>query len=325
MKSSFESSYVLDFKKYREFSKGYMRYNKKLTIIIIIAILIFALNLFFKNYEGVALCFFIFLIFFIVFKLIGKSQIQYRRMLVSNNGREVNNTVKINDAGILIINNNTNNDNRYSFDQIIGISETTNLLILKMNYNLGIIIDKNNINGGTKEELANYLLANCNNLKSKKIVMAGKINIFNFLIVGLLFITFILSIILYFLDNRFLSDIKMKLQFNDYIVTKSYTTPDYDLYLISKKMEYFTAYIYEYDKEERALNDFNNSLIFNDDIRISCDSKTDKYQKCTLENDKYIMYYIINNRYVFYGMIDKLYADQLTKMLEKINYLKKGK
>lgn len=322
MKNNFESNYVLDFKKYREFSKGYMRYNKKLTIIIIIAILIYILNLISKNYGGLVLCFFTFLIFFIVFKLMGKSQIQYRRMLVSNNGREVNNTVKINDEGILIINNNTDNDNRYSFNQIIGIIETTNLLILKMNYNLGIIIDKNNLNGGTKEELISYLLVNCHNLKSKRIVMAGKINIFDFLIVGFLLITFILSIILYFLDNNFLFDIKRELQFNDYIVTKSYSTSNYDLYSISKKMEYFTAYIYEYDKEENALIEFNNSLIFDDDISINCDLKTDKYQKCTLENDKYIIYYIINNRYVFYGMIDKLYVNQLREMLEKINYLK---
>ena len=83
----------------------------------------------------------------------------------------------------------------YKLSQIISIIETENLFILKLKYNVGIIVDKNNLTGGSKYEFINYLFENCENLKSKKVINSKKWVIIRRVFLGICLLIFLLAII----------------------------------------------------------------------------------------------------------------------------------
>lgn len=96
---------------------------------------------FFKNYYNVILFGVLFAIFVIVYKIMGRSKTWYKRSKYLNNNEEIVTTVTINEEKIILSSSNGNMSN-YSFDKIVDIVETKNLLILKLKYNMGIILDK---------------------------------------------------------------------------------------------------------------------------------------------------------------------------------------
>ena len=63
----------------------------------------------------------------------------------------------------------------YTYGVVLGIFETEHFLILRMKYNLALMADKKTLEGGTPEELKEFLFKRCLNLKSKRIeTMRGK-------------------------------------------------------------------------------------------------------------------------------------------------------
>ena len=98
----------------------------------------------------------------------------YKKLVSQNNGVPVTNKVIIDETGIHSTNINTNHRKDYLFEQILSITETKNLLILKMERPLALILDKNNLKGGRKEEVIEFLFEKCKNIK-KKIVYNVKI------------------------------------------------------------------------------------------------------------------------------------------------------
>lgn len=195
--TNFKSDYTLDFEMYKEFSKGYNRtkiINKIIPIITIILFILGVIEFLSGEYGFVIMYCLFFIVYGIVIIFLVRNQIRmgFKRMITSNGGVERNNSIIINDKEINIIDINRNNKMNYSFDQVIDVIETKKLLILKLQYNLGIIIDLNKMTGGTKEELVNHLYNNCHNIKNKKVLNGSKKNYFLYLYV-ILFSTLLIT------------------------------------------------------------------------------------------------------------------------------------
>ena len=150
-KKEFTSKYILDYKIYKEFSRGYLSTSKSSIILWVLLAIALILNIIEQNYKNVILFGIVYIIFVFIYIIVGRNKFYYKRSKFLNNDKDVDATVKIDEEKIVLTSQNGNTTN-YTFDQITSIIETNNLLILKLKYNVGIIIDKNNLAGGTKEE-----------------------------------------------------------------------------------------------------------------------------------------------------------------------------
>lgn len=324
-KKEFKSEYTLDLKTYQEFCKGYKAANRIEIIILIILVLFFIESIIEKDYSFIIFYCAFLLIFKLILKLIDKPKIQYKRMLSCNNGKPAHNIVTINDENILITGDN-GNKSTYSFEQIIGIIETKNLLILKMKYNLGININKNTLTGGNVEELASYLYQKCSNIKKKKIIKTNITKYFELIFTIVLAILLILSIIFNIFENKYIQNLKMTLQLNDYHIisaTSSYKNEEISILTISKDSEHGKYYIYTFDNKEDAENNFDYwfDIENTDELNHECVKKDNNYQKCTFQNDEYYTILIKNQRYVLYGKVYLEYKNEMNTLLEKIDSL----
>ncbi len=162
-KKEFKIEYVLDYKKYKEFSNSFNVTNIKMLMVLILFLLLMIINLYQENYKDAILV----AIIILSLALFGK-KIQFKKQLNFNNNEELDRSIIINDEKITAT-SKRGNATVIDFDQIVGIIESDNLIILKLKYNKGITIDKNNIIGGTKEELIEFLINKCNiKIKSAK-------------------------------------------------------------------------------------------------------------------------------------------------------------
>lgn len=197
-KKEFKCDYILDLKKYNEFITGFN--STSILKGILKAIIIFCFSVYFiesflitKDYNGIVF-YSIILIFvgILFYNNKTKGNVQYKRMLSVNKGKPVHNLLTIDEEGIHATNVDTENKNNYTYDQVVSVIETQNLIILMMNYRLGLIIDKNTLTGGNKEELINFIFEKCQNIKRKKVKNSKKSkvisNICNIILVIILFI-----------------------------------------------------------------------------------------------------------------------------------------
>ena len=83
---------------------------------------------------------------------------------------------------------------------------------------MGIMIDKNNLEGGSKEELVEYIFSVCNNIKRKKIIKSKKWSVVKNIISVLILIVFILSIMLLILRTHKIDEYMELLQQNGYYI-----------------------------------------------------------------------------------------------------------
>ena len=142
-KKEFSSKYKLDQDMYNEFFKAYLNdFMLKISLIILLVALL--LNLILKEYTFVIMFALLEILFIILFKIIIKKNrtIMYKRILESRGLEEINNSVIINEDEITLVDLNNRNKTVYNYDQIIGVIESKNLIILKLKYNLGIILNK---------------------------------------------------------------------------------------------------------------------------------------------------------------------------------------
>lgn len=112
--------------------------------------------------------------------------IQYKRILSNSGGQPPRTVVAVSAEGIRTENSYNGNINSFAFDRVRKIVETQNLLILMMEYQQGIVIDKRTLTGVSVEELKCKLLAACTGVKKKKI-RTGKGAKIRGIILGVLF------------------------------------------------------------------------------------------------------------------------------------------
>ena len=212
------------------------------------------LLLYIKNYSIIIYIGILSLFLLLILKIIGKNKTSYKISKDLNNGTDVHINVEINNEKIIMTSDNGNISN-YTFNQIISLIETKNFVILKLKHNLGIIIDKTSLTGGTKEDLINHLLSVCENIKKKKIIKSKNWIILRKFSFVVLFLIFILSIILNMYENqkmdRYLEILK---DYNYEIEESTIQRSGKDVLdiKISDMQYHFYAELMEFDSEESA-------------------------------------------------------------------------
>lgn len=184
------TKYTLDEKTHNEFVKGY---ENNLTIFCFIILIMTIISSLLLSDFGYAIRMIIFvLIWSIIIIGINKynKKILYNRLLLNNKGKVRNDTLTL-DCESIKGKESNGNKGEYNYSDIIAIKETENLLILKLKYKLGLIINKNNLKGANVDEAKEFLLNKCINLKSKKI-KTNKINKLQLVVLSILFVILII-------------------------------------------------------------------------------------------------------------------------------------
>lgn len=322
-KKEFRSTYTLDYKKYKEFSKGFIATNKSNIIVCFLIIILFILYLVTHNYSYIILFGIVFAIIWGITKITGRNKLSYKRSKSLNNDKDPETTVIINNEKIIGTSKKGDVAN-YEFNQIIGIVETKNFIILKLKYNVGIIIDKSNITGGTKEELIQFLLDKCINLKKKKLIQSKKWLITRKVILVLSIIMFVLAIVLSVLKQNEIDKYAEKLQQNNYnveIQITQYNGRDTEKLTITKDSEYFWGYLYDFSRDDYAKrnieywvksetdNDIKDEYVIEDSIN---------YEKYVIKDvDRYAIF-IRKDNYVFHGIGYPEYSESLDNIVDFI-------
>lgn len=159
---------------YREFNQGYTESNRIVPICRIITIA--AIIYYISNFDS-AIFTYLYLILSAVFLIIYLIQtisnrngnIHYKRMLNNNMGQPIQLETHFTEDGIQSYDVNLERRGANSYDQILWAFETKNLIVLMMKYRQGLMVNKNTLTGGSREEFLEFLKTHCPNWKSKKV------------------------------------------------------------------------------------------------------------------------------------------------------------
>lgn len=110
----------------------------------------------------------------------------YKRVVVDNGGAEPKFIQSFDENGITFLDVIQDGKRIYRYDAIRRIGETKNLILLVMEQGLILVVDKRTLEGGTREELLEYLFAKCTKLKKKKLFTGKKLYIRGVVLGGLL-------------------------------------------------------------------------------------------------------------------------------------------
>ena len=97
-----------------------------------------------------------------------KGDIQYKRMLQANDGEPIHVQYRLCDDVIYALNPKNGNQNIYRYEMFRHVINAPHMLILVMEHKSCLILEKPWLKGGTPEELLQFLLHRCPNLKRKK-------------------------------------------------------------------------------------------------------------------------------------------------------------
>jgi len=320
-KKEFSSKYKLDQDMYNEFFKAYLNdFMLKISLIILLVALL--LNLILKEYTFVIMFALLEILFIILFKIIIKKNrtIMYKRILESRGLEEINNSVIINEDEITLVDLNNRNKTVYNYDQIIGVIESKNLIILKLKYNLGIILNKETLKG-TKEDLIEFLKEKCQYTHFKVINRIKPKNYFYIINICLCIIILIISIVFYIINENYLKILRNNIEKKDFqLVLLDKIDKELELYNINKKDFKCEAYLYKYEDYNDA-KDMYNYLLEQEDGKSKCTEKIG-YKFCEINNKNNYTVLIQKEKYLFWGYGDNKNKDNLKKLIHDINYLK---
>lgn len=174
----FQTLLIWNLDTFKEFSKGAMYALKRRLFIEIFAIIyiiayIYVIGTLKGTFNFFSVIVIIFIIWCVIKLLTRKGGLPYKRMLSNNNGEPPRNNIVISADGIHTQNLDNGNVGEFEYHRVRSIAETKNLIILMLEYQQGLCIDKRNLTGGTSEELTDFLMSACTNLKRRK-VYTGK-------------------------------------------------------------------------------------------------------------------------------------------------------
>ena len=316
----FSSKYTLDYKTYKEFSNGYIATRKSSMITLFVVLVLLILCIIYRNYETVITFGVIFAIFAFLIKVTGRNKLQYKRYKSLNNNEDVEANIKIGKEKI-ISTSKKGDISSYEFSQITGIIETKNLLVLKLEYNMGIIINKNNLEGGTKEELIDYLFSVCNNLKKKKVTNSKRWLVVRKVMFVLLAIIVILSIALSILKTYQMDNYVELLEQNGYEIELQesvYNGKNTKQATISKNYGHTWCYLYEFgnDNDAKRNMEYWANQETDNNIKPEYIAKSSRnYQKYLIDNEEQYVILIRRDNFVFYGIGHTQYKEELDEIV----------
>lgn len=172
MEYIFKTETIHDLPVHKEFRYAAQRISPRsnVTLIILTAFLIWYIHHF-----DLAFCVYFFLgisAYFLVFHLLQNRKTgdsSYKQLLETNHGKPRHAIHEFADDGIRTTNVINGNQETNPYDPFAKLIETKNLFILMTKYRLCYILDKRNLEGGTPEEFAAYLLEHCPNIKKKRV------------------------------------------------------------------------------------------------------------------------------------------------------------
>lgn len=325
-KQSFQSHYTLDLETYKEFSKGYVGARKGMMVFLGIFVLCCLGELVAKNYGYIFLFGGLWIFLIVLAKVAGRSKIQYNRSLVANGGKALHHTVTVNDTGIVIVEDG-GNKNTYQFEQILGLNETENLLILRLKYNLGIIVHKKTLTGGTQEELVSYLYQKCPNLKPKKIVKNTAARIIQNIMLGVIAGIVFFAIVLLTME-------KGTMLHWEKVLTEEYEVERTQTYVGQKKIDVIRAekeepltsvFLYVFSNKKEAKENLEAWA----DLELELEEEEREKEEFALEDRKNPTYVIDleetvmliqKENFVFYGICNEQDETELENIARRLGF-----
>ena len=319
--NEFSSVCTFDYKKYKEFALGAVSTRKMNILFMFVSLLLLILYMIMGSYGLVIIIGIICGIFLIIYKVAGINKIQYKRTKNLNNGEDLRQTFKVS-CGNIVLTSQKGDTSSYKLSQIISIIETENLFILKLKYNVGIIVDKNNLTGGSKEEFINYLFENCENLKSKKVIDSKKWVIIRRVFLGICLLIFLLAIIFYFMNSNRMDKYEKSFEDKGYNVDVNESVNDgYTFKTMTVMSNNSVLYVYDFKTDKMAEHNLEYwaKSETDDNVKdeyIKEDSKD--YKKYIIDDKGYVIL-IRKDNFVFYGIGNSHYKDELNDMIEVID------
>ena len=317
----FSSVCTFDYKKYKEFALGAVSTRKMNILFMFVSLLLLILYMIMGSYGLVIIIGIICGIFLIIYKVAGINKIQYKRTKNLNNGEDLRQTFKVS-CGNIVLTSQKGDTSSYKLSQIISIIETENLFILKLKYNVGIIVDKNNLTGGSKEEFINYLFENCENLKSKKVIDSKKWVIIRRVFLGICLLIFLLAIIFSFMNSNRMDKYEKSFEDKGYNVDVNGSVNDGSTFKTMTVMSNNSVlYVYDFKTDKMAEHNLEYwaKSETDDNVKdeyIKEDSKD--YKKYIIDDKGYVIL-IRKDNFVFYGIGNSHYKDELNDMIEVID------
>lgn len=317
----FSSVCTFDYKKYKEFALGAVSTRKMNILFMFVSLLLLILYMIMGSYGLVIIIGIICGIFLIIYKVAGINKIQYKRTKNLNNGEDLRQTFKVS-CGNIVLTSQKGDTSSYKLSQIISIIETENLFILKLKYNVGIIVDKNNLTGGSKEEFINYLFENCENLKSKKVIDSKKWVIIRRVFLGICLLIFLLAIIFSFMNSNRMDKFEKSFEDKGYNVDVNESVNDgYTFKTMTVMSNNSVLYVYDFKTDKMAEHNLEYwaKSETDDNVKdeyIKEDSKD--YKKYIIDDKGYVIL-IRKDNFVFYGIGNSHYKDELNDMIEVID------
>lgn len=319
--NEFSSVCTFDYKKYKEFALGAVSTRKMNILFMFVSLLLLILYMIMGSYGLVIIIGIICGIFLIIYKVAGINKIQYKRTKNLNNGEDLRQTFKVS-CGNIVLTSQKGDTSSYKLSQIISIIETENLFILKLKYNVGIIVDKNNLTGGSKEEFINYLFENCENLKSKKVIDSKKWVIIRRVFLGICLLIFLLAIIFSFMNSNRMDKYEKSFEDKGYNVDVNESVNDgYTFKTMTVMSNNSVLYVYDFKTDKMAEHNLEYwaKSETDDNVKdeyIKEDSKD--YKKYIIDDKGYVIL-IRKDNFVFYGIGNSNYKDELNDMIEVID------
>ena len=319
--NEFSSVCTFDYKKYKEFALGAVSTRKMNILFMFVSLLLLILYMIMGSYGLVIIIGIICGIFLIIYKVVGINKIQYKRTKNLNNGEDLRQTFKVS-CGNIVLTSQKGDTSSYKLSQIISIIETENLFILKLKYNVGIIVDKNNLTGGSKEEFINYLFENCENLKSNKVINSKKWVIIRRVFLGICLLIFLLAIIFYFMNSNRMDKYEKSFEDKGYNVDVNESVNDgYTFKTMTVMSNNSVLYVYDFKTDKMAEHNLEYwaKSETDDNVKdeyIKEDSKD--YKKYIIDDKGYVIL-VRKDNFVFYGVGNSHYKDELNDMIEVID------
>lgn len=317
----FSSVCTFDYKKYKEFALGAVSTRKMNILFMFVSLLLLILYMIMGSYGLVIIIGIICGIFLIIYKVAGINKIQYKRTKNLNNGEDLRQTFKVS-CGNIVLTSQKGDTSSYKLSQIISIIETENLFILKLKYNVGIIVDKNNLTGGSKEEFINYLFENCENLKSKKVINSKKWVIIRRVFLGICLLIFLLAIIFYFMNSNRMDKYEKSFEDKGYNVDVNESVNDgYTFKTMTVMSNNSVLYVYDFKTDKMAEHNLEYwaKSETDDNVKDEYIKEEGKDYKKYIIDDKGYVILIRKDNFVFYGIGNSHYKDELNDMIEVID------
>lgn len=172
MEINFKTDTVHDLPVHKEFRYAYQctSIRTMITWIVCAAGLIW-----YMHHFDLPFCVYLFLgisAFFLISFLMQNSKngdSSYRQLLEINHGQPRHTIYEFAEDGIHTTNVKSGNQETNPYDPFAKLVESKNLFILVTKYRMCCVLDKRNLEGGTPDEFAAYLLAHCPNIKKKRV------------------------------------------------------------------------------------------------------------------------------------------------------------